>query len=67
MAMDESVAMILTNWKLVTENGYLYCYGRLHGRPWETSYVMSMYTTENYYVLRTANSVYYLYYEDSKK
>jgi hypothetical protein len=26
-----------------------------------------MYTTENYYVIYTENSVYYLYYEDSKK
>jgi hypothetical protein len=67
MATNMSIAKILTNWRLVTEDGYMYCYGKLHGRAWETSCVMSLYTTENYYVVYTENSVYYLYYEDSKK
>jgi|LauGreDrversion4_2_1035121.scaffolds.fasta_scaffold01700_19 hypothetical protein len=64
---NTSIAKILTHWRLVTENGYLYVYGRLHGRAWETSYVTSMYSTENFYVIYTENSVYYLYYDDSKK
>ncbi len=68
MTMCESpIAKILTNWKLSVTNGYMYADGKLHGRPWDTSYIVSMYSTENYYVIYTANSVYYLYYEDSKK
>ncbi len=57
----------LTHWRMSTENGYLYCYGRLNGRAWETSYVTSIHTTDDYYVVCTANSVYHLYYEDSKR
>jgi len=63
----ESIAKILTKWRMYTRDGYMYCDGLLHGRKWETSYVLSMYSTENFYVVNTANSVYYLYYEDSKK
>ena len=59
------IAKILTDWRMTTTNGYMYCDGRLHGKLWDTSYVVSMYSTENFYVVYTANSVYYLYYEDS--
>ena len=64
---ESTAAKILTDWRLVTDNGFMYVYGKLHGRAWETSYVTSMYSTENFYVIYTRFSVYYLYYEDSKR
>ena len=51
----------ITNWKIRTKHGYIYCTGLFEGRPWVTSDVVKLVQKEDHYVVFTENSIYHLY------
>jgi hypothetical protein len=56
----------LYQWKIYETDGYLFCTGMFRGRRWETSEVVSLETYETYYLVRTLNSTYRLYYDSRR-